>query len=210
MKFLKTFIIILVIGATGIILFSFYIKSLFKESFSFFSKVPQQEISPSPKKEYQIENIRFFLSEGWVKAEKEEIENLFSLGKEEKKYNPKLLFLAYKIKEKDIIQFFIEKGELKENSSLEKIIDIIKETNKKREWNLEIISEKTDPENKILEFEAICEKEGHFPLFIKERIMLFEKEGEEFYLIGFVTLKEKKEKFLEEIEEILNSIQIIY
>lgn len=210
MKFLKTFLIILLISIAGLIFFSFYIRNFFKENSPFFSNINQQELKLSSKKEYQIENIKFSLPEEWVEVKKEEIKNLFSIN-EEKKYNPKLLFLAYKIKGGNIVQFFIEKGETRENFSLKEIVDIIKEINKEKGWNLKIILEKEDFKNNTLDFEAISEKEEKFPLFVKEKIFSFEKEDKKiFYIIGFIVLEEEKEKFIDEIKEILNSIQFIY
>lgn len=212
MKFLKISIIILIIGISTATLFSFYIWNLFKENLFSLSNfnIKERETNFPPPKEYQIENVRFSLPQGWAEVKKEEVEDFFSFKEKEKKYNPELLFLAYKIKGKDIIQFSIEKAETKEDLSLEEFIDIIKKVNKEKGWDLKIIS-KDFIKNNILDFEAKGKKEGEIPIFIKERLAFFKREKKKiFYMIGIVVFQGKKERFFKEIEEIFNSIHFAY
>lgn len=129
----------------------------------------------------------------------------------EKKYNLKILLFAqnFNFKEKKYEQLIVSEFNVEESKNFDNIIEIMKETNKKAGWEMEIL--KSEIKNNELIFEAKYQKEGKKTFRSKEKIIsLPEKEGKEkVFSIAVISLEENWIDFQKKAEEIINSTQLV-
>jgi len=125
------------------------------------------------------------------------------------KYNLKVLLLAQKPKMGTLIQLVVNEGFFQKNTNFQDVIEIMKESNQKDGWEMEV----TDLEIKEMEaiFEARYSKQSLLPLFSEEKLILFPQENgkEKMYLVAVISFEKDREKFIKEMKEIINSTHFV-
>lgn len=122
-------------------------------------------------------------------------------------YNLEVLFLAQKLEEEKFSQLAITKGIFDNQESFEEIVDIIKGSDQKKGWETEIVNSET--KNNENTFEAKYKKADRPEFHSQEKIILANQEEGEVYIITVSTLEKDWRYFKEEINNIINSVQLI-
>lgn len=121
------------------------------------------------------------------------------------KYNLQTLFFAQGIKTNMTGQIIVNEGNF--DIPVEEIIEEMKKSSRAKEWNMEVVS--SDIGKGI--FEAKYQKPAHYDLHSKEKILFGgQKENvKKVYLIAYIVFDKDWDKFQEEADEIMDSIQLI-
>jgi len=139
----------------------------------------------------------------WMKMTPDTLEKINQALVNEKAEN--LLFVqGIKIETGGFVFLMIQKLTLEEEKTLEEIIETIKEGVEEQGGKVEISNLKI--EDKIAYFEGKFEGENPPPLYLKEKIVFLENKA---YLISLFNLKNDWSEFEKEVDEILNSVQIV-
>ncbi|MCX6764626.1 MAG: hypothetical protein NTU58_02860 [Candidatus Nealsonbacteria bacterium] len=219
-SFLKNILLILLaVGFIFLLTFFFLKETLFPKDFFSQKNIQQIESLVSeekdfPKKEFITpdEKLKFVYPSNWVEATdtKNFQEGIPKEARE--KYKFKNLFLASRIKNDIFYGLTVTEGFFDLKNTPQEIIDIMKEINDKEGITTEIIEIETKEKEAF--FRALYAKKSspNNIFYSKEKILLvdYDQNNKKAYFISFVFSRENKnEKIEKEINEILESIQLI-
>lgn len=214
------FIVLIVFGI--FLLISYYLgKQQLGGSYLFFSQKDFSQIESLISQEGKEEEIfsKEFISpdkklklqyfSDWIEIrDKEALEEIVPKEAKEK-YNLKTLFFAGKLKKQSFSQLIVSEGIFEAEKSFEEIIDIMKESAQKEGWEMEIIKSEIKANQNV--FEARYKKIDRYALHSKEKIILLDQKEEErkVYLIALIVYEKDWPAFEEEVNNIIDSAQLI-
>jgi hypothetical protein len=124
------------------------------------------------------------------------------------KYGAETIFLAQKIGKKMFAHLEVSKMSLGGKKNFEEIIEMMKQDNREKGWEMEIL--KSEIKEKEMIFEAKYKKTGQEDIHSLEKMLSYELEGErKVYLVSFICFETNWQGFEREATEIINSAQLI-
>jgi len=183
---------------------------------STFSQI-QVPAAPLPQTN-EIKNIDFISLDGKIKmtysSDWNSLPTNLFLGKDipndlKEKYKLETLLFAQKAKNEEFAQLVVMGGIYDSKENVEKNINMMEKNNQKNGWKMEIINFN---KNDDITYEAKYEKEGGVSFHSKEKVVFLppDEEGEKkAYFFALVVYEQNWQDFKQEIENIINSIQVI-
>lgn len=214
-RFLKITILILLIGMGGAFMGSHFLGKYSLNDLGMdypnLNSSLEQPQSTNPKEFISPDgHLKLTYTSDWIEVRNEEVLQNFTPEEPTQEYRLQTLLLASRPTKGSFSSsglLLVRKGELKDGS-FKKVVDIMKETNKKEGWNMKILD--SHEKEEALEMKIEYTKLEHSSYYSKEKIFLSERGGEtNIYTIAIVGEQKNWQQIEPAAQEIISSAQLI-